>query len=66
MDSNEQIISTDEKILSNKQKEQLKLRVTIIKREGSTYKMTSQIKKTRIKKEKLLQVIEKMGWKKIR
>jgi hypothetical protein len=64
MDSNEQIISTDEKILSNKQNEQLILRVTMTKREGSTYKMTSQIKKKRIKKEMLPQVIERMGWKK--
>ena len=45
MDASEKVISTDEKVLSNKQNEQLILRVTMTKREGSTYKMTSHIKK---------------------
>ena len=64
MDVNEKVISTEEKILNNKQNEQIILRVTMTKREGSTYKMTSQIKKKRIKKEMLPQVIERMKWKK--
>ena len=64
MDSNETIISSEEKVISNKQNEQLVLRVTMTKREGSTYKMTSHIKKKRIKKEMLPQVIERMKWKK--
>ena len=64
MDVNEKIISTEEKIVSNKQNEQIILRVTTSKREGSTYKMTSQIKKKRMKKEMLPQVIERMKWKK--
>ena len=64
MDVNEKIISSEEKILSNKQNEQVILRVTMTKREGSTYKMTSHIKKKRMKKEMLPQVIERMKWKK--
>ena len=64
MDVNEKIISSEEKILSNKQNEQIILRVTMTKREGSTYKMTSHIKKKRMKKEMLPQVIERMNWKK--
>ena len=64
MDVNEKIISTEEKVLNNKQNEKILLRVTISKREGSTYKMTSQIKKRRIKKDMLPQVIERMKWKK--
>ena len=64
MDVNEKVISTEEKILNNKQNEQIILRVTMTKREGSIYKMTSQIKKKRIKKEMLPQVIERMKWKK--
>ena len=64
MDVNEKIISTEEKIVSNKQNEQIIMRVTTTKREGSTYKMTSQIKKKRMKKEMLPQVIERMKWKK--
>ena len=34
MDANEKIISSEEKILSNKQNEQVILRVTMTKREG--------------------------------
>ena len=64
MDVNEKIISTTEKVLNNKQNEQIILRETMTKREGSTYKMTSHIKKKRIKKEMLPQVIERMKWKK--
>ena len=64
MESNDKIISTEEKILSNKQTEQVILRVTLTKREGSTYKMTSHIRKKRMKKEMLPKVIERMGWKK--
>ena len=64
MDASEKVLSTEEKVLSNKQNEQLILRVTMTKREGSTYKMTSHIKKKRIKKEMLPQVIERMSWKK--
>ena len=65
MDSHaEKVISTEEKIISNKQNEQILVRITMTKREGSTYKMTSQIKKKRIKKEMLPQVIERMKWKK--
>ena len=64
MDINEKIISTEEKVLNNKQNEKILLRVTVSKREGSTYKMTSQIKKRRIKKDMLPQVIERMKWKK--
>ena len=64
MENNDKLISTEEKILSNKQNEQIILRVTMTKREGSTYKMTSQIKKKRIKKEMAPQVIERMKWKK--
>ena len=64
MENNDKLLSTEEKILSNKQNEQIVLRVTMTKREGSTYKMTSQIKKKRIKKEMLPQVIERMKWKK--
>ena len=64
MDVNEKIISTEEKVVSNKQNEQIIMRVTTTKREGSTYKMTSQIKKKRMKKEMLPQVIERMKWKK--
>ena len=37
MDINEKIISTEEKIVSNKQNEQIIMRVTTTKREGSTY-----------------------------
>jgi len=64
MDINEKIISTEEKVVSNKQNEQIIMRVTTTKREGSTYKMTSQIRKKRMKKEVLPQVIERMKWKK--
>ena len=64
MDVNEKIISTEEKVLNNKQNEKILLRITLTKREGSTYKMTSQIKKRRIKKDMLPQVIERMKWKK--
>jgi len=64
MDVNEKIISTEESVLNNKQNEKILLRVTVTKREGSTYKMTSRIKKKRIKKEMLPQVIERMKWKK--
>ena len=64
METNEKIISTEEKILSSKQNEKIIYRVTLSKREGSTYKMTSQIKKRRLKKEMLPQVIERMDWKK--
>jgi hypothetical protein len=64
MEVNEKIISTEEKVLNNKQDEKIILRVTLSKREGSTYKMTSQIKKRRIKKGMLPQVIERMKWKK--
>jgi hypothetical protein len=64
MDVNEKIISTEEKILNNKQNEKIVYRVTLTRREGSTYKMTSQIKKRRIKKEMLPQVIERLNWKK--
>ena len=45
MDVNEKIISTEESVLNNKQNEKILLRVTVSKREGSTYKMTSRIKK---------------------
>ena len=64
MDVNEKIISTEEKVLNNKQNEKLISRVTISKREGSTYKMTSTIKKRRLRKDMLPQVIERMKWKK--
>ena len=64
MDTNEKILSTEEKILTNKQNEQIIMRITMSKKEGSTYKMTSQIKKKRMKKEMLPQVIERMKWKK--
>jgi len=64
MDVNEKIISTEESVLNNKQNEKILLRVTVTKREGSTYKMTTKIKKKRIKKEMLPQVIERMKWKK--
>jgi len=64
MDINEKIISTEEKVVSNKQNEQIIMRVTTTKREGSAYKMTSQIRKKRMKKEVLPQVIERMKWKK--
>ena len=64
MDINEKIISTEEKVVSNKQNEQIIMRVTTTKTEGSTYKMTSQIRKKRMKKEVLPQVIERMKWKK--
>ena len=49
MDVNEKVISTEEKVVSNKQNEQIIMRITTTKREGSTYKMTSQIKKKRMK-----------------
>ena len=64
MDVNEKIISTEEKVLNNKQNEKLISRVTISKREGSTYKMTSTIKKRRLRKDMLPQDIERMKWKK--
>ena len=64
MEAGDKIISTEEKIISNKQNEQIIVRVTLTKKEGSTYKMTSQIKKKRMKKDMLPQVIERMKWKK--
>lgn len=54
----------DEKILNNKGNEQLIQRITVSQREGSTYKMTSTIKKKKIRKEMLPEVIERMKWKK--
>ena len=45
MEAGDKILSTEEKIISNKQNEQIIVRVTLTKKEGSTYKMTSQIKK---------------------
>ena len=64
MEVNEKIISTIEKVLNNKQNEKIIMRETLTKREGSTYKMTSQIKKRRMKKEMLPQVVERTKWKK--
>ena len=64
MDPNEKILSRDEKIISSNQNEQIIVRITKSQREGSTYKMTSQIKKKRMKKDMLPQVIERMKWKK--
>ena len=64
MISGEKILSSQEKIISSNQNEQIILRVTKTQREGSIYKMNSQIKKKRIKKEMLPQVIERMKWKK--
>ena len=64
MDRGEKILSREEKIISSNQNEQLILRITKSLREGATYQMTSEIKKKRIKKEMLPQVIERMKWKK--
>ena len=64
MDPNEKILSRDEKIISSNQNEQVIVRITKSIREGATYQMTSEIKKKRIKKEMLPQVIERMKWKK--
>ena len=64
MQSGEIILSSQEKVLSSNQNEQIIMRVTKTQREGSIYKMNSQIKKKRIKKEMLPQVIERMKWKK--
>ena len=64
MDRGEKILSREEKIISSSQNEQLILRITKSLREGATYQMTSEIKKKRIKKDMLPQVIERMKWKK--
>ena len=64
MDRGEKILSREERIISSNQNEQLILRITKSLREGATYQMTSEIKKKRIKKEMLPQVIERMKWKK--
>ena len=64
MDPNGKILSRDEKIISSNQKEQIIVRITKSLREGATYQMTSEIRKKRIKKEMLPQVIERMKWKK--
>ena len=64
MISGEKILSSQEKIISSNQNEQIILRVTKTQREGSIYKMNSQIKKKRRTKEILSQVIERMKWKK--
>ena len=64
MDPNEKILSRDEKIISSNQNEQVIVRITKSIREGATYQMTSEIKKKRMKKEMLPQVIERMKWKK--
>ncbi len=64
MDQGEKILSREEKIISSNQNEQLILRITKSLREGATYQMTSEIKKKRIKKDMLPQVIERMKWKK--
>ncbi len=64
MDPNGKILSRDEKIISSNQNEQIIVRITKSLREGATYQMTSEIRKKRIKKEMLPQVIERMKWKK--
>ena len=64
MNQGEKILSREEKIISSSQNEQLILRITKSLREGATYQMTSEIKKKRIKKDMLPQVIERMKWKK--
>ena len=64
MDPNAKILSTDEKIISSNQNEQILVRITKSLREGATYQMTSEIRKKRIKKDMLPQVIERMKWKK--
>ena len=64
MDQNGKILSRDEKIISSNQNEQIIVRITKSLREGATYQMTSEIRKKRIKKEMLPQVIERMKWKK--
>ena len=64
MDPNEKILSRDEKIISSNQNEQIIVRITKSQREGATYQMTSEIRKKRIKKDMLPQVIERMKWKK--
>ena len=64
MDPNGKILSRDEKIISSNQNEQIIVRITKSLREGAIYQMTSEIRKKRIKKEMLPQVIERMKWKK--
>ena len=64
MDPNGKILSREEKIISSNQNEQIIVRITKSLREGATYQMTSEIRKKRIKKEMLPQVIERMKWKK--
>ena len=64
MEQKEKVLSSQEKIISTTPNEQIIMRVTKTQREGSVYKMNSQIKKKRINKEMLPQVKERMKWKK--
>ena len=64
MDTNEKVLSRDEKVISSNQNEKLIVRIIKTIREGATYQMTSEIRKKLIKKEMLPQVIERMKWKK--
>lgn len=62
MDATEKVISCDENILSNKGNEQIIQRIQLTEREGSTYKMTSTIKKKKIWKEMKPSVYERTKW----
>ena len=62
-DTNEKIISINEKKISSKGgNEEIIQRIIVKERDGSTYKMISDINKKKIKKSMLPQVIERMSW----
>ena len=64
-DTNEKVLSLTEKKISSKGgNEETIQRIIIKERDGSTYKMISDINKKKIKKAMLPQVIERMGWSK--
>ena len=60
----EKILSTNDKVVSSKQNEKIIVRTTITKKQGSVYKMISNIRQKKIRKEMPPAAIERMKWKK--
>ena len=60
----EKILDTNEKVLSKKGTEEMIQRTIIKERDGGTFKVISEIKKKKIKKEMIPEVINRMKWEK--